>query len=494
MIFISNTAVKEPAHIFSATRGTTHPKLGVFMKTIVIIGTGPAGLAAAAALSSKSEGNLNIILFESGKDISFRDHDNANELGVGLGGAGLFSDGKFSFFPSGTEVYRLDNKDKIKLGEEWLNELFLKIGINISSEIQNKTYTPQNTSQKHYPSIKTTLDQRKNMVNILKDSIQGLIFTNTHINQIIKIHDKYIVYSENNSLTADAIIFATGKFGSLNILNLFDTSFFENKIVNIRYELGIRIESPANRGFLVKSKSLDVKHKWKTTDGEARTFCTCRNGQISNISNSRFSSISGRSEENKKSEYSNFGLLLRFTGANFAQGKKAWEKIMNLDLLKDHKAMWQTLPSFINKSENTTGEVDITKRPWFPKNSFQNGKIHELIDNILYDNLLEAIHKLIELSPDLLSEETVIIFPAVEGVGTYIKLDDNLKLRGEMIWCSGDMAGKFRGLIPSLLSGFYVGLTAFETINNTYQPRLEHNGFKNENEEIENTQRFHAKL
>ncbi|MCK7475343.1 MAG: hypothetical protein MZV49_21820 [Rhodopseudomonas palustris] len=37
-------------------------------------------------------------LFEAGPALLARRHDRADELGYGIGGAGLFSDGKFSYF------------------------------------------------------------------------------------------------------------------------------------------------------------------------------------------------------------------------------------------------------------------------------------------------------------------------------------------------------------------------------------------------------------
>ena len=44
-----------------------------------------------------------------GKACEERDRYNSKDCISGVGGAGLFSDGKFSFFPSGQNVWKLQN-------------------------------------------------------------------------------------------------------------------------------------------------------------------------------------------------------------------------------------------------------------------------------------------------------------------------------------------------------------------------------------------------
>lgn len=68
---------------------------------VIIIGMGPAGLAAAAKLE---DSGLCFAILDSGKTAAKRDRYDATDATSGDGGAGLFSDGKFSFFPSATEL------------------------------------------------------------------------------------------------------------------------------------------------------------------------------------------------------------------------------------------------------------------------------------------------------------------------------------------------------------------------------------------------------
>ena len=73
----------------------------------LIIGAGPSGLTFTKTLSTIIP-KPTFIIFDMGNDINERDKYDKKDSAIGTGGAGLFSDGKFSFYPSGTHVYELN--------------------------------------------------------------------------------------------------------------------------------------------------------------------------------------------------------------------------------------------------------------------------------------------------------------------------------------------------------------------------------------------------
>ena len=81
------------------------------VRDVAIVGAGPAGLSAARALRFAAP-SLSVSVFESG---SLRDPGDPlgdpARLVRGVGGAGLWSDGKFSFFPSASRLWGLENAD-----------------------------------------------------------------------------------------------------------------------------------------------------------------------------------------------------------------------------------------------------------------------------------------------------------------------------------------------------------------------------------------------
>ena len=96
------------------------------MMKVCIVGGGPAGLATAHALQ---RAGIEYRLFDAGPPLLARRHDCADDLGAGIGGAGLFSDGKFSYFPSGTALYQIGNAALLRLAYGAVARLLGDIGI-----------------------------------------------------------------------------------------------------------------------------------------------------------------------------------------------------------------------------------------------------------------------------------------------------------------------------------------------------------------------------
>src|SRR5262245_10794011 len=93
---------------------------------VVIVGAGPAGLAAADALSRRTE---NYLLVEAGAAIGERDRYAPRSVTAGVGGAGLFSDGKFSFFPAASALWRLRDRGALHDAYDETVALLLRHGL-----------------------------------------------------------------------------------------------------------------------------------------------------------------------------------------------------------------------------------------------------------------------------------------------------------------------------------------------------------------------------
>ena len=78
---------------------------------VIVVGAGPAGLAAAVHCVNAGHKTL---VIETGRDCADRNHDSSEDIVTGVGGAGLYSDGKFSFFPSASKLWNLPDSDALE--------------------------------------------------------------------------------------------------------------------------------------------------------------------------------------------------------------------------------------------------------------------------------------------------------------------------------------------------------------------------------------------
>lgn len=432
--------------------------------SIAVVGAGPAGLAAACAVA---QAGFRVTLYDAGKQLHHRHHDWAEDLGIGVGGAGLFSDGKFSYYPSGTNLYRLADADKLARAYEWCVSQLREVGIGVAPfpTASQLTAPPGNRSRvKEYPSYYASLDQRRALVERLLGHAGGAVVTNSIVREIRRASHGYEISVEFPSALSEkksvsAIVLATGRFGGLDIQEGTVRGAIPLKLQ--RFDLGIRVETHSSVGFLNRLNAPDVKYLWQNEHAEIRTFCTCRNGEIWRIPCTALSAISGRAD-GCPTEFSNFGLLVRLQGADLDRAGRLWTRLRN-SALSDGVVTFEPIAAFLGEGE-WPADFDPGRRPWFPRHAFQRGRIRERLDPELYEIIAAAVRNLVSWSPDVMDSRTVCLFPAIEGVGYYPDIDCDLRVRGHCVWCAGDVVGKFRGLIPSLVSGYYAGLSTTEAV------------------------------
>lgn len=427
---------------------------------VAIIGGGPAGIAAGRALSSLG---IEFSLFEAGQALGDRRHDHAEDLGTGIGGAGLFSDGKFSFYPSGTHLYTLEDRARLQEAYTDIERLLHDVDIPVPKTFPADWHTggadAPSLVAKAYPSTYGSLKQRNDLIATMIRDYGHRIRTCTHVRRIDPVDGGYrlVIDTAGQTTTSevfDTILLATGRFGPRDLRNLLgDHAETEQQ----RYEFGIRIEHKNGAGFLSRINRPDVKLILEAAGCEVRTFCTCRDGEIWMIPYGQEAALSGRSD-GPPSGYSNFGLLARFTGARTAAGHAMWER-MQASLAPGETALWQPLGDFLaNISALPDGDPRPQDRPWFPAAKFRHGNIAQRLHPDLYRILKAGITILTEHYPDLASADTMCLFPAIEGVGDFPACDANLRGRSGRLWYCGDVVGRFRGLVPALVSGHYAAL------------------------------------
>jgi uncharacterized FAD-dependent dehydrogenase len=412
---------------------------------VVIVGAGPAGLAAAAACK---DAGVAAMVLERGKTADLRDRRLPEEIGEGIGGAGLFSDGKFSFYPSGTRLWELQPSRSLFAAYSWVSGILRPFGIDVPPfpsrhDVVTETSNPDGFHIKEYPSFRIPLDKRLELVKKLADSGESI---STLVEVIgMRVEDKGILVNirattgeqktEDEEVLARAVIVATGRLGAIRLL-----PWVSNDAVFRRLEVGVRIEQSEDAFFLRDARGLDPKLIAHERSGvEWRTFCCCRAGEVVEVLSNGILAVAGRSDISS-TRRSNIAFHVRITDPEL--GRRVASSVLSL--------LDQRANSFSVRVDNVGNDLTL------------NGILTDTFGAEAAEELVVGLRKL-QHEFDICGPVTVH-GPAVEGVGFYPRVGPNLQMTGVPVWLPGDVAGLFRGLTAALVSGYFVGRDCAEYI------------------------------
>ncbi len=406
---------------------------------IVIIGAGPSGLAAANYIMHEG---LRFLVLESGTSIEERIVSSSEQLINGVGGAGLFSDGKLSFFPSGHALWNLQSTHVLRSAFNWLCNLISDFFPDIPSfpdilSMQNEIDHTNRYVQKSYKSFTLNKKQREELLHRLVYPISHRIKLKNNVVRIKRVDSqKLLIVCNSDGIETEIIsrqaIFCGGRLGTLSLFDMcpnLDKRF-------CRFEFGVRIEQPADQFFLNDIPETDPKLIFndETLDIQWRTFCCCRHGTVlhSNWQNSYL--LSGTSDES--TSFSNIGFNCRI-----------------LD-----KQLYEDLRDEINQLLNgNVHTFTIALDTFLSKNS--PPLYSPRLDSLLRKGI-EVIVK------QFCIKKATLHGPVLEGVGYYPVLNAKLATSLPSLYVAGDSTGLFRGLLPSLMSGYYSACLASREMYN----------------------------
>jgi uncharacterized FAD-dependent dehydrogenase len=403
----------------------------------IVIGAGPAGLAAATALDSAG---LSLKVIEFGGPLARRSRTVAEQIASGVGGAGLFSDGKFSFFPSATMLWRLQPAAVVERAYRWYadviaDEVSWAASIPAFPDVdapRTPIVAKAGAADKRYPSFYATLDERKRVIESLAVSLEASILTETDVDDIEVTHREVRVAVRSRQstvsfeLTARALVVATGRFGPLSLSQFFPDAEWTSG----RTELGVRIEQPTTEFFLRDHPSTDPKIILNSPIA-ARTFCCCRDGEVIASASRGIVTVSGRAD-GPPTGLSNVAVLIRPTEQTLADDPGLLDRVLGAGM---------PLVSDFAEFMHAGARTDL--------NAFFGSE--------LSTQLRTAVESIYDSVGHGLPKDATVHGLAVEGVGKYPSLLRDLRWGRPPVWVVGDASGLFRGLTAAFVSGYFVG-------------------------------------
>lgn len=399
---------------------------------MVIVGCGPSGLAAANAYLEA--GGQELLVLEAGAEAPARRRDHPEDILQGVGGTGLYSDGKFSFHPSATHLWQLEDEAALRGSFDWVRSRLVTSGVpvpDLPATLEAAVSTEDGF--KPYPSFYLDLEKRFSLIEALYGPVAPQVALHSRVERIEPdgegLHLQVKTPSGSRRVHARHLIGAGGRFFPMH----FPDSPLPRRFA--RLELGVRLEGPADHPFLVDLKqaggSIDPKWILRSPDGahEWRTFCFCQQGEVVATRSGDMSSVSGRSDCPPTGR-SSVGFHVRFTAPEAAVD-------VDLERLRGRDTFVAPLPAVLESPAALSPHLG--------------------------EPAAAALHRgLRQLAMRFPGLETgagtmVAHGPAVEGVGEYPELDAGLRVPGLPAHVVGDASGRFRGIVAALLSGHYVG-------------------------------------
>lgn len=412
---------------------------------IAIIGAGPAGLAAADLLSCSGH---DVVLIDSGKQVGQRDRYVAEEITRGHGGAGLFSDGKFSFFPSASNLWLLPHSTDLHAAYDWTCSLLQSYNLDTPPFPDDANAYTAGVGEwvlKEYPSDYLSLEARIDLTSRLIDAMDCSIIAETEViaAEYERGRDVFELTllgpgGHKSQLQARRILIATGRFGPLGLSNLSKDMAFR------RLEVGFRIEQPADRAFFRDMKQLDPKLTFRQQGGsvEWRTFCACRNGETALTETHGLWTVSGRAD-GPPTGRSNIGFNTRIT---------------------DEEMAARTLPPMLAAISDRASHFALPLDGVIAGEKQMNAVLDRVYGPELRELMVRGLYHLESVYPGMRDTGTRLIGPTLEGVGWYIKLDGDLRFPDAPAWVAGDACGLFRGIVAAMISGRYAAASLLRNL------------------------------
>jgi len=444
---------------------------------VIIVGAGPAGIFSALELSDKTD--LSILMLEKGSDIDKRKCPASRGLGCinckpcnllsGWGGAGAFSDGKLTLSTSvGGWLDEYIGKEALSGLLEYVDNIYTRYAdspivygndtdeierIEKKASLAGLKLIRQKIRHLGTDKCRETLQKMRRDIN---NHVE--VKTNTEVKNLIVKDGKVVGVETVNGERhlGKYVIVAPGRVGAEWLKC--EAQSLGLRTLNNPVDVGVRVETLAS----VMENLTDVLYEPKfiyysrAFDDKVRTFCVAPYGEVITESYGGVISVNGQSYANRKTENTNFAILVStsFTYP-FREPIAYGEYIARLANLLSGAVIIQRLGDLILGRRSTEERIKRSVVTPTLKTATPGDLSFALPYRYLTD-IREMLQALDKVAPGIYSMHTLLYGVEVKFYSSRLELNENLETKVKNLFTIGDGAGITRGLIQASASGVIV--------------------------------------
>ncbi len=444
---------------------------------VIIVGAGPAGIFSALELTEKNK--LNVLILDRGLDIDLRKcpssrgfecvHCEPCSVLSGWGGAGAYSDGKLTLSTEiGGWLNQYISQKELKKLIKYVDGIYIQYGaseqvyggdtekvdeIDRQASLAGLKLIRQEVRHMGTDKCLETLRRMRQELNdkvtfYPKTDVQGLIIED---NKVIGVKT-----TSGEKFYAKYVIIAPGRSGAEWLQT--EAQFLGLKTVNNPVDVGVRVEVLASVMEKLTKTLYEPKLVYfsKLFDDQVRTFCVSPYGEVTTESYDGVLTVNGQSYAERKTENTNFALLVSTSFTEPFKEPIAYGKyVARLSNLLSGGVMVQRLGDLVSGRRSTPERIARSVVTPTLKNATP-GDLSFVLPYRYLSDIREMLQALDVIVPGVHSRDTLLYGIEVKFYSSHLQLNDELESKIQNMFTIGDGAGVTRGLIQASASGVIV--------------------------------------